>query len=81
MAGDSFLHLTMHVGTETAVPVPSVSGSGVIAEAGDVGLFEGIQDVLIDTRGGAAVSGVHDDGAGTDHHRRPPGRVSATARG
>jgi hypothetical protein len=52
MAGDSFLHLTMYVGTEAAPPVPSVSGSGLIAEARDVGLFEGIQDVLIGVRGG-----------------------------
>ena len=52
MAGDAFLHLTMYVGTEAAPPVPSVSGSGLIAEAGDVGLFEGIEDVLIGVRGG-----------------------------
>ena len=31
MAGDSFLHLTMHVGTETAAPVPPVSGSWATA--------------------------------------------------
>jgi hypothetical protein len=29
-----------------------VSGSGLIAEAGDVGLFEGIQDFLVGVRGG-----------------------------
>jgi hypothetical protein len=52
IAGDAFLLLTMQVGTQSAEAVPSVSGSGLIAEAADVGLFEGFQDVMIGVRGG-----------------------------